>query len=71
MAVPKKRTSSSKSKQRRAHGALKKIIIVYDKNTGEPKLPHHVSLEDGFYNGKVMLKKEKKAKTSEEKGKKE
>lgn len=52
MAVPKKRTSSSKRNMRRAHDGLKKINIVIDPDTGNPKLPHHVSLSDGYYNGK-------------------
>jgi large subunit ribosomal protein L32 len=56
MAVPKKRTSSMKRDQRRSHDGLSKLNISFDKNTGEPKLPHHVSLNDGYYNGMVVLK---------------
>ena len=63
MAVPKKKTSKSKRATRRSHDALSRVNISFDKNTGEPKLSHHVSLQDGYYNGMVVLppkvKKEK------------
>lgn len=55
MAVPKKKTSKSKRDMRRSHDALTAINVVIDKVTGEYKLPHHVSKEDGMYNGKKML----------------
>ncbi len=61
MAVPKKKTSKSKRNQRRAHDALKAINIVFDKNTGEPKLPHHMSLVDGYYNGRIVKKQKQQA----------
>ena len=54
MAVPKKRTSSSRKKLRRSHHALKKVNIITDSTTGEYKLPHHISV-DGFYNGKQII----------------
>ncbi len=60
MAVPKKKTSKLKRGQRRSHDALKPMNIAFDKNTGEAKLPHHISLKDGMYNGReVLIKKEK------------
>jgi large subunit ribosomal protein L32 len=40
---------------RRAHHALKKINVVVDATTGEYKLPHHISLADGFYNGRQVV----------------
>jgi large subunit ribosomal protein L32 len=55
MAVPKKKTSTSKRNMRRSHHALKKINVVIDSKTGEYKLPHHVSLKDGYYNGKQII----------------
>jgi large subunit ribosomal protein L32 len=68
MAVPKKKTSSSRTRQRRAHDALKPINVVIDSKTGEPKLPHHVSLEDGYYKGKqIMVPKHLKEKSQKEK----
>lgn len=55
MAVPKRKTSKSKRNMRRAHKSLKKINVVVDATTGEFKLPHHISLKDGFYNGKQVV----------------
>jgi len=66
MAVPKKKTSTSKRNMRRSHDALKSINVIYNKTTGEPQLPHQVSL-DGYYNEKqVVTKKEKVEKATEE-----
>ncbi|WP_341764196.1 50S ribosomal protein L32 [Candidatus Tisiphia endosymbiont of Beris chalybata] len=61
MAVPKKKTSKSKRNMRRSHLALGKINVVVDSETGEYKLPHHISLVDGTYNGRqVIIKKSEK-----------
>jgi large subunit ribosomal protein L32 len=59
MAVPKKRTTSRKRNQRRAHDRLMPVNPSQDKETGEVKLPHHISLKDGRYNGRVVLKQKK------------
>ncbi|WPX96739.1 50S ribosomal protein L32 [Candidatus Bandiella euplotis] len=56
MAVPKRKTSKSKRNMRRSHDGIQKINIAYDSVTGEPKLPHHLSLTDGYYNGKKIVK---------------
>ncbi len=53
MAVPKRKTSTSKRNMRRANHALKKINVVENAN-GEFVLPHHVSA-DGTYNGRTVL----------------
>ena len=55
MAVPKKKTSKSKRDMRRSHHALKPINVIVDKETGEYKLPHHMSMKDGTYNGREIL----------------
>jgi large subunit ribosomal protein L32 len=55
MAVPKKKTSSSKRNMRRSHHALGKINVVVDATTGEYKLPHHISLSDGYYNQRQVF----------------
>ena len=55
MAVPKRKTSVSKKRMRRSHHKLSSINIVEDKKSGEYKLPHHVDLKSGFYNGKKIL----------------
>lgn len=54
MAVPKKKTSKSRRNMRRAHHALKRVNVVFDATTGEPKLPHHISA-DGYYKGTQVL----------------
>jgi large subunit ribosomal protein L32 len=53
MAVPKRKTSTSKRNMRRAHDALAVITVVEDKTTGTLKRPHHVS-SDGYYNGRKV-----------------
>jgi large subunit ribosomal protein L32 len=55
MAVPKKKTSKSRRNMRRSHQALGNINVVVDNTTGEYKLPHHISLKDGFYKGKQVV----------------
>lgn len=66
MAVPKSKISKSKRNTRRAHDSIKKVVISYDSVTGEPKLPHHLSLKDGYYNGKQLVKPKVKTKKSED-----
>jgi large subunit ribosomal protein L32 len=60
MAVPKRKTSPSRRGQRRAHDFLKKANIAFDKTTGEAKLSHHISLSDGYYNGKKVYEPKSK-----------
>lgn len=55
MAVPKKKTSKSRRDMRRSHLALSKVNVVVDSQTGEYKLPHHVSLVDGTYNNRQVV----------------
>ena len=55
MAVPKRKTSTSKKKMRRSHHKLSTVKIVEDKKSGEYKLSHHVDLKSGYYNGKKIL----------------
>lgn len=68
MAVPKKKTSPSRRNMRRSHHALSKVNVVVDSKTGEYKLPHHVSLKDGYYQGKQVIvpKSQKKSAAEEE-----
>lgn len=62
MAVPKKKTSKSKSGMRKGgNGSYKNDFpqLVIDKETGEPRLNHHMSAS-GMYKGRqVVVKKEK------------
>jgi large subunit ribosomal protein L32 len=55
MAVPKKKTSQSRRDQRRSHHALCKINLAIDKSSGEYKLPHHMDLKTGQYNGRTII----------------
>ncbi len=64
MAVPKKRTTSSRRDKRRAHDALKPVNVIYDKETGTHRLPHHVSSSSGTYNGVFVLKVSSEKETS-------
>jgi len=58
MAVPKKKTSKSKRDMRRSHHAISKVNVIVDKESGEYKLPHHMSLKDGTYNDRqIIIKK--------------
>lgn len=61
MAVPKKKKSRSRTKMHRSHLALKGINLSVDKTTGNFKRPHHVSLEDGYYNEMQVIVKKPKA----------
>ena len=49
MAVPKRKTSTSKKKMRRSHHKLNSLNIVEDKKSGEYKLSHHIDLKSGYY----------------------
>ena len=66
MAVPKKRTPSSRRNRRRANIFIKEPQLVKCKKCGKPTLPHTICQECGFYKGKeyinVMAKIEKKQK---------
>ena len=55
MAVPKRKTSTSRKKMRRSHHRLRAENVVEDKKSGEYKLSHQVDLKSGFYNGKKIL----------------
>ncbi|KJV76356.1 50S ribosomal protein L32 [Orientia tsutsugamushi] len=55
MAVPKKRTSASKTRMRRSHHALAKANVITDAKTGEYRLSHHVCMTHGTYNGRKVI----------------
>ena len=54
MAVPKRKTSKSRS-----HHKISSINIVEDKKSGEYRLSHHIDLKTGLYNGKQILEPKK------------
>ena len=68
MAVPKKKTSKARRGLRRGgNGTYKADLpnVMIDKDTGEFKLSHHISL-DGYYNRKKVLKEKPVNKKQEE-----
>ena len=56
MAVPKRKLSVSRRGKRRAHLAAKFKNVVEDKKSGEFRLPHHLDMKTGMYNGKQIFK---------------
>ena len=60
MAVPKRKTSVSKKNMRRSHLSIKKLNLIEDKDSGEPRLPHKIDLSTGMYKGREILKKKTK-----------
>ena len=56
MAVPKKKTSSSRRNQRRAHDFLKSSTYTECQNCGEMMRPHHVCTACGHYNKRSVIK---------------
>ena len=60
MAVPKRKTSVSKRNMRRSHDSLKKLNVILDKDSGEPRLSHKIDLSTGMYKGREILKKKTK-----------
>lgn len=67
MAVPKKKTSPSRRGNRRGGNGTYKLKfpnVLVDKDTGEYKLAHHISL-DGMYNGKKVIEEKKEEKVTE------
>ncbi len=55
MAVPKKKTSSSRRNMRRSHHALSTAAYAECSNCGELKRPHHVCSHCGHYDGREVV----------------
>jgi len=55
MPVPKKRTSKSKNRTRRAHHALKAAGLSFCANCNSAKFPHSVCEACGHYRGKQVI----------------
>jgi large subunit ribosomal protein L32 len=55
MAVPKKKTSPSRKGMRQSADALKAPAYIEDKQSGEPRLPHHIDHKTGMYRGRQIL----------------
>jgi large subunit ribosomal protein L32 len=62
------RHTSSHTRNRRSHHALKNRVIVKDKESGALRLPHRLDETTGMYRGKQILpKKEVKAEVKDHK----
>jgi len=55
------RHTSSHTKNRRSHHALKNKLIVKDKESGALRLPHRIDETTGIYRGKQILPKKEVA----------
>ena len=55
MAVPKRKTSPSRSGKRGSHLKFTSKNIIEDKKSGEYKLSHHLDLKTGIYKGRQVL----------------
>ena len=55
MAVPKRKTSLQKKRQRRSHHAIGKPNLVRCKNCGSFIMPHRVCPDCGFYKNGIVL----------------
>ncbi len=53
--LPKRKSTSGRRDRRRAHDALKTRNSVNCPNCGEPRLPHHVCPNCGYYQGREVL----------------
>ena len=55
MAVPKRKTTPSRSGKRRSHIRFSTKNVVEDKQSGEYRLSHHIDLKTGIYKGRQIL----------------
>ena len=55
MPNPKSKHSKSRTRQRRAHDALKVPQFYIDENSGEAKVPHRMDMKTGEYKGRKIL----------------
>tara|TARA_B100002052_G_C15661516_1_gene497544 strand:- start:584 stop:763 length:180 start_codon:yes stop_codon:yes gene_type:complete len=55
MAVPKRKTTKSRSGMRRSHNKVLSKNIIEDKKSGEYRLSHHLDLKTGTYKGRQVL----------------
>ena len=55
MAVPKKKMSRSRTRQRKAGWKVQRTNTTRCPQCDAPKLPHHVCLECGSYKGREVI----------------
>ncbi len=66
MALPKRKHSAQRGRKRRTHWKLKKTSLNTCPQCKQLKLPHHVCLVCGYYDGRQVVEikiKEKKKKS--------
>ena len=62
MALPKRRHSHSRTRQRRAHDFLTKPSVGACGEYGEPKMPHRLCGGCGMYKGRSVIQLEEEIK---------
>lgn len=55
MPNPKRRHSHARTRERRAHDALRVPQFYIDKDSGEAKIPHRVDPKTGVYKGRQII----------------
>ncbi|MFQ5794771.1 MAG: 50S ribosomal protein L32 [Candidatus Bipolaricaulia bacterium] len=55
MAVPKYRVSKSQGRKRRTHYQLGPVTVTECPHCHEPKLPHRICTNCGYYGGKQVI----------------
>jgi large subunit ribosomal protein L32 len=55
MAVPKRKTGRAKTNSRRSSHKLTATAVSICPQCNEPKMPHRVCPECGYYNGKEIV----------------
>ena len=55
MAVPKRKTTRSRSGKRRSHIRFSVKNVIEDKKSGEYRLSYHLDLKTGMYKGRQVL----------------
>ena len=58
MAVPKRKMSKARRDRRRANWEVEAPGNVASPQCHEPKMPHHVCTECGYYDGKEVIASE-------------
>ncbi len=59
--LPKRKVSPGRRDRRRAHDALKARNVVVCPNCGEPRLPHRVCSNCGYYQGREVIDVEERS----------
>ncbi|HHX01812.1 MAG TPA: 50S ribosomal protein L32 [Firmicutes bacterium] len=59
MAVPKRKVSKAKGRSRRTHWKIKAVNAMECPQCHEPKLPHRVCSNCGYYKGRQVVEVKK------------